>query len=112
MQRPSTPCSFHWHDGRPGAAKFAALLGLPPLHRARDLPREQITKTGTAPAAPGYLALTYTTTGGKTTIGAGRRFDSIWATPEFTLCRFDTFYSEALAAGSDHALLRAGVTLE
>jgi exonuclease III len=103
---------FHWHDGRPGAAKFAALLGLPPLHRARDLQREQISKAGSAPAAPDYLALTYTTTGGRTTRGAGRRFDSIWATAEFTLDNFETFYADALAAGSDHALLRASTTLE
>jgi hypothetical protein len=103
---------FHWHDGRPGAAKFAALLGLPPLHRARDLQREQMAKAGIAPAAPDYLALTYTTSGGKTTLGAGRRFDSIWATPEFTISSFDTFYADALAAGSDHALLRAITTLE
>jgi hypothetical protein len=102
---------FHWHDGRPGAAKFAALLGLPPLHRARDLQRLQIANAGTTPEAADYLALTYTTTGGKATTGAGRRFDSIWATPEFRLARFDTFYAEALAAGGDYALLRAGVTL-
>jgi hypothetical protein len=62
---------------RPGAAKFAALLGLGPLHRARDLRRERIIKAGSASAAPDHLALTYTTAGGTTTRGAGRRFDPI-----------------------------------
>jgi hypothetical protein len=40
------------------------------------------------------------------------RFDSIWATAEFTLDSFESFYADALAAGSDHALLRATTTLE
>ena len=102
---------FHWVDGRPGAAKFAALLGLSPLHRARDLQRELIARTGAAPAAPGYLTLTYTTSGGGSSAGEGRRFDSIWATSEFVLGDMDTFYAEVLAAGSDHALLRPDVAL-
>jgi hypothetical protein len=51
--------SFHWADGRPGSGKFAALLGLSPVHRARDLQRELISITGAAPAAAGYLMLTY-----------------------------------------------------
>jgi hypothetical protein len=34
-----------------------------------------------------------------------------WST-EFTVSSFDTFYADALAAGSDHALLRAITTLE
>jgi hypothetical protein len=102
---------FHWAHGRPGAAKFAALLGLSPLHRARDLQRELMARTGATPAAPGYLMLTYTTSGGSSTAGAGRRFDSMWATSEFMLGTIDTFYAEALAAGGDHALLQADVTL-
>ena len=103
--------TFHWADGRPGAAKFAALLGLSPLHRARDLQRESMARTGAAPATPAYLMLTYTTSGGGSTARAGRRFDSMWATSEFMLGTMDTFYAEALAAGGDHALLQADVTL-
>jgi Endonuclease/Exonuclease/phosphatase family len=103
--------TFHWADGRPGSMKFAALLGMSPLHRARDLQRELMFRTGAAPAAPGYLELTYTTSGGKSTIGEGRRFDSIWATPEFTLKKMETFYTDALTAGADHALLCADLTL-
>jgi hypothetical protein len=103
--------SFHWADGRPGSAKFAALLGLSPRHRARDLQRELMKMTGTAPAAADYLMLTYTTSGGRLSPGSGRRFDSLWATPEFTLVGMETFYTEALAAGTDHALLQADLTL-
>lgn len=103
--------TFHWADGRPGSTKFAALLGMSPLHRARDLQRELTSRPGAAPAAAGYLELTYTTSGGKSTVVEGRRFDSIWATPEFTLERMESFYADALTAGGDHALLRADVTI-
>ena len=92
------------------AAKFAALLGLSPLHRARDLQRRLMAKTGAAPATSGYLALTYTTSGSGKTVGGGRRFDSMWATSDFVLDDMDTFYAEALAAGGDHALLQADVS--
>ena len=70
-----------------------------------------MSRPGAAPAAPGYLELTYTTSGGKSTVGEGRRFDSIWATPEFTLERMESFYADSLTAGGDHALLRADVTI-
>jgi hypothetical protein len=33
---------FHWREGRPGQKKLAALLGLTPVHRARDLLREHL----------------------------------------------------------------------
>jgi hypothetical protein len=45
---------FGWEEGRPGAAKLAALLGLPPIHRARDLQREQLKNTG---RGPGYRGI-------------------------------------------------------
>lgn len=66
--------------------------------------------TGAAPAAPEYLELTYTTSGGRKTAGGGRRFDSIWATSDFVLETMDTFYAEALTAGGDQALLQTDVS--
>jgi hypothetical protein len=66
-----------------------------------------MARTGAAPAAPGYLTLTYTTSGGGKTAGGGRRFDSMWATSDFLLEAMDTIYAEALASGGDHALLQA-----
>lgn len=97
--------AFHWVDGRLGARKMGALLGLKPAHRARDLQREHLAASQAAPASDSYLALTYTTHHGGP--GGGRRFDSIWATPEFALQTFSTHYEQALAAGTDHALLIA-----
>jgi len=92
--------TFHMNERRPGAAKFGALLGHNPIHRARDLLRESLAVQGTAPASADYLTLTYTTRGGQ-----GRRFDSMWATKEFALAGMDTYYDEALDAGTDHALI-------
>lgn len=94
--------TFGWEIGRPGAAKLAALLGRSPIHRARDLLRESMTDSGAIPTAEDHLALTYTTSG-----GAGRRFDSMWATNDFVLAGMTTHYEEALAAGGDHALIVA-----
>jgi hypothetical protein len=88
---------------------MGALLGLQPVHRARDLQREQLKITGAPAASESYLALTYTTHNG----GArgGRRFESMWATPEFGLQIFSTRYQAALDAGTDHALLLADLEL-
>ena len=54
-------------------------------------------------ASDTYLALTYTTHGGGP--AGRRRFDSMWASPEFTLRDFRTHYEDPLAAGTDHAML-------
>jgi hypothetical protein len=94
---------------RPGTGKLAALLGLRPVHRARDLLREHLQTQGLAPAADSYLALTYTTLGGGP--AGRRRFDSMWATPEFALRAFSTRYDDPLAAGTDHAMLVADLEL-
>jgi hypothetical protein len=101
--------TFHWRDGRPGARKFAALMGLEPVHPGRDLLREHLRRHGLPAAADTYLALTYTThRGGQ---AGRRRFDSMWASPEFSLHDFSTHYEDALAAGTDHAMLVAALEL-
>ena len=46
--------------GRDGVRKFEALLGLSPLHRARDLIREDFIGRARTPDSAEYLALTYT----------------------------------------------------
>jgi hypothetical protein len=94
---------------RPGTRKLAALLGLRPVHRGRDLLREHLQTHGLAAAADNYLALTYTTHGGGP--AGRRRFDSMWATPEFALRAFGTHYEDALAAGTHHAMLVADLEL-
>jgi hypothetical protein len=85
------------------------LLGLEPVHRGRDLLREQLRHQGLPPATDTYLALAYTTSGGGE--AGRRRFDSMWASPEFLRHDFSTHYEDALAAGTDHAMLVADLEL-
>jgi hypothetical protein len=89
--------------------KLEALLGLSPVHRGRDLLREHLATQNLPPEADTYLSLTYTTRGGK--VAGRRRFDSMWATPDFFLHDFRTHYDDALAAGTDHAMLVADLEL-
>jgi hypothetical protein len=108
--RAETPESvtFHRNGGSLGEAQVAALLGMSPVHRARDLLREHVKSTHASPISPEVLAVTYRTHNGG---DAGRRrFDSIWATPEFRLADFSTLYEQAVTAGTDHALLIADLT--
>jgi hypothetical protein len=102
--------TFHRNGGQVGEAQVAALLGMSPLHRGRDLLREQIATTGAIPETAEALAVTYQTHGGGE--AGRRRFDSIWATADFKLDALRTLYGEALEAGTDHALLIADLTLE
>jgi hypothetical protein len=98
--------AFHWEDGRSGSQKIQALLGLEPIHRGRDLCREWLGRSGAEPACADAMVATYAP---RATFQ--RRFDSIWATPDFTLTGFDTRLEEAVAAGGDHALLLADLRL-
>jgi hypothetical protein len=95
---------FHWADGRPGAKKLQALLGLNPMHQGRDMLREWMTCTGAQPASADLLLPTYAPS-----TKFQRRFDSIWATPEFEVLDFTTHLEEVVLAGGDHALLVAGL---
>jgi hypothetical protein len=97
---------FHWANRRPGVMKFAALLGLEPRHRARDLFREDLMHSGKPAGTSDYLALTYTTVG-----GGGRHFDHLWATPDFALDALSVHYEDALMAGTDHALVVTDLSL-
>lgn len=91
---------FHWAEGRSGVQKTRALLGLNPIHRGRDLFREWLTTSGGEPASAEVLLASYAPNP-----AFQRRFDSIWATPEFALIEFETHFDEVIAAGGDHALL-------
>lgn len=100
---------FHWAEGRPGQREFAALLGFNGelrLHRADDLFRQQLSRTGGKPHSADCLDLTYTTRGGHE-----RRFDSLWATREFDLVDLESHYKEICKAGGDHAMLVADLSL-
>ena len=98
--------SFHWERGRSGARKIEALLGLDPIHSARDLFRDWHATAGVAPFSPEVLFPTYAPSA-----KFRRRFDSIWATPEFRLVDFATEFEAVIAAGGDHAMLVAEVRI-
>lgn len=94
--------TFHWAAGRSGVKKAEALLGLDPMHRGRDLFREWLTTSEGQPASAKVLLATHAPSP-----DVQRRFDSIWATPEFGLVEFETHLDEVVAAGGDHAMLVA-----
>jgi hypothetical protein len=101
--------TFHRNGGRLGDAQVGVLMGLAPVHRGRDLLRAHMTAMKGTPASANVLAVTYRTHNGG---DAGRRrFDSIWASPDFALAGFETHYEPALSAGTDHALLIADLGL-
>jgi len=97
---------FHWDDERSGVKKLQALLGTAPIHRGRDLFRERLRTSRGTPASPDVLFATYAPTP-----GFQRRFDSMWATPDFELSDFKTELDEVVRAGGDHALLVADLQL-
>jgi hypothetical protein len=90
---------FHWRDDRPGVEKLRALLGRAPRHRARDLVREQVQRGVMKAESADVLTCTY-----RIRDGSLRRFDHVWATPEFEVLDLEVRLAEALAAGTDHAL--------
>lgn len=98
--------TFHWADDRSGVRKTQALLGLEPIHRGRDLFREWLAESGGEPASADLLLPTYAPSH-----DLQRRFDSLWATPEFSLASFETRFDEVVAAGGDHAMLIADLRL-
>jgi hypothetical protein len=98
---------FHWDDARSGVKKLQALLGLTPIHRARDLFREHLHNTGGKPASTDVLFATYAPNA-----GFQRRFDSMWATPGFGLLELRSRLKEVIAIGGDHALLVADLRLQ
>jgi hypothetical protein len=106
--RAETPdtVTFHWADGRSGVEKAKALLGMEPIHRGRDLFREWLATSGNEAASPEVLLATYAPRP-----HFQRRFDSIWATPDFDLVDFETHLNEVVDAGGDHAMLVAELRL-
>jgi hypothetical protein len=98
--------TFHWQDDRSGVKKLQGLLGLERIHRGRDLLRDWLSGTDPAPASPGVLVATYAPS-----VTFQRRFDSMWATPDFQLVDFATTLDEVVSAGGDHAMLVADLRL-
>lgn len=98
--------TFHWEDDRSRVEKLQALLGLEPRHRGRDLFREWLTMRRGDPASADVLLATYAPSS-----AFQRRFDSMWATPDFDLLDFATHLDEVVSVGGDHAMLVAVLRL-
>ncbi len=100
---------FHWGDDTAEGVRAAALLGLRPRHPAEDLLRRSIRENNLEVPNGEFLELTYETKAGLA--GAGRRFDSIWATAEFGTEKLTAIYEPVRKAGGDHAMLVADLAL-
>ena len=96
---------FAWPAASPGGAGEDRLLGAAPDHRLGDTLRRFLDTSPEARAKiraerpDGPLAVSY--------CAAGRpvRYDHLWATADLGVARVEYLYEEALAAGSDHALV-------
>lgn len=96
---------FHYPPAVDDGPGMELLLGPAPLHRARDVLRTLLEGRDTWDALTfdppdGPLAVSY-----RLPVGGPRRFDQVWATPEFAVHDVQYLYEEACAAGSDHAVL-------
>ncbi len=98
---------FAWKAERPGVEHFEALLGQTRVHRGRDLLRESFERAPWPLEAEGGPLRTTCTLRG----GGRRRFDHIYATPEFHLTHIDVRCDGKRTCGSDHGLLTADLEL-
>jgi endonuclease/exonuclease/phosphatase family metal-dependent hydrolase len=96
---------FAWPTPPGGGAGEDRLLGAAPAHQLEDALRRFLHKSPDrlakirAERPEGPLALSH--------CAAGRpvRYDHVWATADLQVARVEYLYEEALAAGSDHALV-------
>jgi hypothetical protein len=105
----------HWHtgsrnlEGEPGDDQ---MWGPDRIHHLQDALRCWIAENPRSPlalSAPplGPLAVTHRTGKRENSPGTPRRFDCLWITDEWTVKRIDHLYADAIAAGSDHAIVMA-----
>ncbi len=114
-----TATRTHWHTGDRhlhGEPGDDLLFGPGKIHGLDDALRRWLADHP-AIAAPlavdrpfGPLAVTHRTGKRKTSPGTGRRFDSIWITRHWAVHSIDHYYDDAIAAGSDHAIVIADLT--
>jgi len=93
------------------------MFGGRPEHRLDDTYRRWVNEhpeeleqiRATRPDGP--LAISHRTDKRRDSPGFPRRFDALWISPEIEVASIDYHYEAAIAAGSDHALVVAELTL-
>jgi exonuclease III len=114
-----TKTRTHWHTGDRhlhGEPGDDLLFGPAKIHALDDAyrrwlddhPAEASALARSAPSGP--LAATYRTGKGAKSPGSCMRFDSIWVTRHWAVQHIDHLYYDAIAAGSDHAVVIADLT--
>lgn len=102
----------HWHTGGPTmgtATGDDVLVGPKPIHHLTDAYRSWLSSNPSARneiPASGPLATTHVLSRSKTPV----RYDQIWLSPQFKVKTVEHLYEEAIAAGTDHALVIAETT--
>jgi len=103
----------HWHTGGPNmgdAMGDDVLVGHQPIHHLTDAYRSWLRNNprerGAIPVE-GPLATTHVLSRSKTPV----RYDQIWLSPQFKVKTVEHLYDEAIAAGTDHALVIVETTL-
>lgn len=109
----------HWYTGdrrlhgEPGDDLLSGPAKIHPLDDAYrrwlgDHPAEASAAARPAPSGP--LAATYRTGKDARSPGSWMRFDSIWITRHWAVQHISHLYDDAIAAGSDHAVVIADLT--
>jgi hypothetical protein len=109
----------HWHSGGRklhGEPGDDLLFGPGKIHPLDDALRRWLAdhpRDAAARAIPpnGPLAVTHRTGRRTNSPGTARRFDSIWVSPHWTVQSIAHLYDDGIAAGSDHAVVVADLTL-
>jgi endonuclease/exonuclease/phosphatase family metal-dependent hydrolase len=110
----------HWHTGRrilKGTPGDDVLWGPQKTHVLQDALRRWLQshpenlESIRSVRPDGPLLISHRTGRRKGLEGTPRRFDSIWVSDDFAVINVSYLYAEALAAGSDHAVVVADVEL-
>jgi hypothetical protein len=109
----------HWHTGDPklcGEPGDDQMWGPAKVHHLQDALRSWIAEnpgSSEALSAPplGPLAVTHRTGKRKSSAGTARRFDCLWITGDCSVKHIGHLYEDAIAAGSDHAIVIAELAL-
>lgn len=109
----------HWHTGDPklrGEPGDDQMWGPGKVHHLQDALRSWIAEnpgSSEALSAPplGPLAVTHRTGKRKSSPGTPRRFDCLWITRDWSVKHIGHLYEDAIAAGSDHAIVIAELAL-